>query len=256
MNFLGARDAFQKAAALGHAGAQVSLGLMYDNGQSGQVDHQEAVRLYRLAAAQGDPTAMHNLGCCYRDGEVVARDLLLARLWFEKAASEGHAGAQVSLGQLYNKGLSVPKDEKQAVRLYQLAAAQGDATAQFNLGCCALDGTGLERNTRAALRFFLSARKLGHVAAARFVRRLEREMHQVVPARASSTSIAGTTIGPAGGGGGPWLRGTPRAKPVLVSDYWHCVTWGSRPSAKTARSGCTRRRNWATHRQCTISGAT
>ena len=56
------------AADQGHAEAQFSLGLMYNNGHGVKQDYHEAVRLYRLAAE--------------------------AARWFRKAAAQGTAGAE------------------------------------------------------------------------------------------------------------------------------------------------------------------
>jgi hypothetical protein len=81
------------AAAQGHSGAQVNLGLMFENGQGVAKDDVEAVRLYRLAAAQG------------------------------------HAGAQYNLGDMFEYGKGVAKDTAEAIRLYRLAAAQGQSNA-------------------------------------------------------------------------------------------------------------------------------
>ena len=48
---------YRLAAEQGHAGAQISLGLILEG-----EDDAEAVRWYRLAADQGDAFAQYNLG--------------------------------------------------------------------------------------------------------------------------------------------------------------------------------------------------
>ena len=52
---------YRLAAAQGHAGAQVFLGQMFENGKGVAKDRGEAIRLYRLAAAQGDADATEAL---------------------------------------------------------------------------------------------------------------------------------------------------------------------------------------------------
>jgi len=48
---------FRQAAEQGHAGAQFSLGLMYDNGWGVPEDDAEAAFWYRKAAEQGEVRA-------------------------------------------------------------------------------------------------------------------------------------------------------------------------------------------------------
>ena len=54
-----------RCAELGHATAQLNLGIMYANGEGVSVDDVEAVRWYRLAAEQGLAVAQFNLGFMY-----------------------------------------------------------------------------------------------------------------------------------------------------------------------------------------------
>jgi hypothetical protein len=91
---------YRRAAAQGHAGAQCSLGVFYEQGRGGLFkDEREAARLYKVAAGQGK-----------------------------------NAGAQNNLGFFYEQGRGgLPKDEGEAARLYKLAADQGDTRAQAAL---------------------------------------------------------------------------------------------------------------------------
>ena len=54
--------------------AQISLGIMYANGQGVPQDYAEAVKWFRLAADQGDATAQFNLGIMYAKGQGVPQD--------------------------------------------------------------------------------------------------------------------------------------------------------------------------------------
>ena len=98
---------YRADAAKGNAVAQVALGYLYENAQSGlSKDDGQAAQLYRLAANQGNAVAQFNLGLFY---------------------AQGRGG--------------LPKDEREAARLYKLAADQGNASAQANLGSYYAEGT-------------------------------------------------------------------------------------------------------------------
>jgi TPR repeat protein len=55
-------DALRARAEQGHADAQYTLELMYDNGEGVPQDDAEAVRWYRLAAEQRLARGQFNLG--------------------------------------------------------------------------------------------------------------------------------------------------------------------------------------------------
>jgi TPR repeat protein len=62
------------AAGQGYAGAQLTLGCVYDKGEGVSVDKVESVKWYRLAAGQGYAGAQLTLGCVYDKGEGVSVD--------------------------------------------------------------------------------------------------------------------------------------------------------------------------------------
>lgn len=75
-------------AQQGDAGAQFSLGFLYDTGQGVPQDHHEAVRWIRKAADQGDPRAQYALGIHYEKGEGVRQDHIQAYVWLDLAARQ------------------------------------------------------------------------------------------------------------------------------------------------------------------------
>ena len=84
-----AADAAAGAAAEdGHAGAQYSLGLMYESGSGVKKDCTEALRWYHLAAGQGLEEAQSRLGFMYMYSKGVKQDPKKAIQWFQHA---GHA---------------------------------------------------------------------------------------------------------------------------------------------------------------------
>ena len=80
---------YRRAAEQGHAGAQYSLGRMYDIGRGAPEDDAEAVRWFRLAAEQGEASAQYNLGVMYGTGEGVPQDDAEAVRWYRLAAEQG-----------------------------------------------------------------------------------------------------------------------------------------------------------------------
>ena len=65
---------FRKGTEQGDAGAQTSIGMMYDYGNGVPVDYAEAARWYRKAADQGQSRGQRNLGNMYSVGNGVPRD--------------------------------------------------------------------------------------------------------------------------------------------------------------------------------------
>jgi uncharacterized protein len=70
---------YRKAADQGYANAQITIGVMYENGQGVTQDNAEAIRWYRKAAEQGNPNAQYNLGVMYHSGQGVTQDYAEAR---------------------------------------------------------------------------------------------------------------------------------------------------------------------------------
>ena len=58
-------------AEQGHAEAQYTLGVMYDEGEGVKEDDKEAVKWFRLSAEQGDVKAQFDLADMYRTGDGV-----------------------------------------------------------------------------------------------------------------------------------------------------------------------------------------
>lgn len=58
----------QKAADLGHAGAQTKLGYLYSEGIAVQQDYEQAYQWFSKAAKKGDPDAQYNLDIFHQSG--------------------------------------------------------------------------------------------------------------------------------------------------------------------------------------------
>jgi TPR repeat protein len=118
---------FRPLADEGDIRAQLSLGLMYEQGLGVQQDYTEAVRLLRLAADKGSMAAQLNLGLIYADGHGVPRDDDEAAQVYRLAAERQNARAQLHLGRAYADGRGVPQNYVQAYKWLSVACASADA---------------------------------------------------------------------------------------------------------------------------------
>ncbi len=127
-DFETAQKEWRPLAEQGHAGAQHTLGWMYDNGYGVPQDYEQAFEWYSKAAEQGNALAQYNLGVMYYKGEGVPQDYAQAAKWIRKAAEQGVALAQYHLGYLYAKGTGVIQDNVYAHMWWNIASSLGDAS--------------------------------------------------------------------------------------------------------------------------------
>ena len=157
---------FSKAAAQGHAHAQLGMGLAYESGRGVPKDGMQAANWYQKAADQGMPRAQHLLAWLLIDGDDAPKDdEAKAFNLFRSAANSGYREAQNRLGTLYEHGKGTPASYGEAIAWYKKAAAQGDPYAQTNLGILAENGRGMPKDHAAAARWYELAVKQDHVRA-------------------------------------------------------------------------------------------
>ena len=96
-------------------------------------DDGAAAEWYLRAAQQGHAGAQNSLGWLYQRGLGVSQDNAAAVEWYRRAAEQGHAGAQNNLGWMYQAGKGVSQDVEEAVRWYRKAADQGNEKAKAAL---------------------------------------------------------------------------------------------------------------------------
>ncbi len=143
----------QKHVDKGNANAQIMLGTQYRDGGMGlQQNFKRAARLYERAAAQGHADAQMRLGHCYEFGNGVKIDCKTAAQWYRRAADQGYPDAQYNLGLLFRHGEGVAQSHDEAVRWFRLAAAQGHPSALFNLGVCYANGQGVTQDLGQPLK--------------------------------------------------------------------------------------------------------
>lgn len=113
-------------------------------------------------AMGGDVEAQLTLGVMYAEGQGVAQDYAQARQWLEMAAGQENAQALFCLGEIYEEGKGVSQNYMQAVTYYQNAAFNGSAEAMFRLGDMFAQGRGVTQDKPRAWDWFGRACRAGH----------------------------------------------------------------------------------------------
>ena len=164
-----AAQCYRKAAAQGHARAQVSYGHLCEAGEGVPQNFAEAMSWYRKAAEQKQTHAMCSIAAMYHFAKGVPQDLdeaarwyhleldlkteekcvfsllnlgliceanhdmELALKWYRLAAEAGARPAQAKLGDLLSDGLFTKPDFMEACQWLTLAAAAGDKVSEVRL---------------------------------------------------------------------------------------------------------------------------
>lgn len=150
-------DYYQRAADLGSAVAQSSLGTILTKGLTGKVDYDQAVMWYRKAADQGEPSGQLGLGVSYALGRGVPVNYDEARRLLTAAADKGEIEAQYDLAIMYEEGKGAPADRDIAEHYYQLAADHGMVKAQYRYGLLLSKRNGSSTNRIAACKWLMLA---------------------------------------------------------------------------------------------------
>ena len=156
---------FEKAALLGHSGAQNNLGNAYYNGLGVQQNYELAAKWFQKAAEQGDINAQNNLGYVYDNGIGVQQDCDLAVDWFWKAAAGGNVLAQNNLGEAYFKGRGIEQDYEKAFEWFKEAARMDNPSAQCNVAKCYENGYGVEKDLVQAVKWYKESAENGYEPA-------------------------------------------------------------------------------------------
>jgi len=124
-------------------------------------NYREAMPLLLQAGRLGHARAQATLGIAYQDGNGVRRDDVAAAHWFGLAAAQGHRAAQYALAGMYEEGDGrLKKDRIKARELYLLSANQGYDKAQMEMGMAYEVGDGVPRSRARAIQM-LRASGLG-----------------------------------------------------------------------------------------------
>ena len=90
----------QKAADLGHAGAQAKLAFLYTRGLGVEQNPETAFDLLSKSAKQGDIDGQYNLGIFYLNGWGTAQNKTMAAQYLAAAAAQGDTEAEAALHDL------------------------------------------------------------------------------------------------------------------------------------------------------------
>ena len=160
---------YRRAAKLGHAEAQESLGCLYEFAE--KPDYRRARKWYARAFKQHGSTnpdtayAAYRLGWLYERGLGGKKDIQKACQLYRKAAKAGCAEAQRAIGYLYEKGLGLPLNYAKARKWSARAALQADATACNNIGFLHYNGKGVRRSKKLAKKWYKLAARAGSIIA-------------------------------------------------------------------------------------------
>lgn len=128
---------YDKAARLGHVGAQWNLGATYLAGMGVKRDVNTGLQWMERAAEDGFTYGQYLLGTIYSNGHAggtyLAVDPDKEFYWISKAAQRGNIAAQVWLGWMYVRGRAVAVDRAKAVEWFERAAKQGAPDARHAL---------------------------------------------------------------------------------------------------------------------------
>ena len=153
-----AYEHLMKAAELGNAGAQASLGHLHlVDDFFVHKDSKLAPTWFRLSAAQGNSSAMFGMGRCYFEGKGSPKDMTSATEWFQKAAERGDQNAQYNLGSIFYEGLGLPKDIVKAEKWFRKSAEFGHPGGQYGLALMYSQGSVVAKDTAKAEEWFQKA---------------------------------------------------------------------------------------------------
>jgi len=120
----------EASAKMGYSRAQGAMGIAYLTGNGVKRDTQHGLELLELAAAQGARGAQIELGMEYEDGvNGVPHDQARAIHYLKAAADEHHSIAEHRIGLDYEMGNGLPHDRNLAIMWLRRAATDGAPAA-------------------------------------------------------------------------------------------------------------------------------
>jgi TPR repeat protein len=171
---------YLKAAEMGYAQAQATVGAAYRRGWQVRPDLRLAAQWYEKAAAQGSAPAELDLGLMYAQGMGVAKDPARARRLIEAAARQGLPQARQALERLGDNGVTaVPglhhwnqavahyraREHASAAKLAAQAARAGNPTATYEMGYLYENGDGVPKDMAEAARWYMKGAAMREPAA-------------------------------------------------------------------------------------------
>ena len=170
----------RKAAKLGEAGADYTLGVMYQEGKGGlSRNDKKCIKHLKKAAQKNNLLALNLLGKLYRYGEIVLQDQALARTYYLRASDRGLIAATEAMGYQYYNGQGGSVDKVRAAEYWGWAASFGYASSQNALGYMYYVGEGgLARNWNIAEYWFQHSANHDNAHGKEWLARIQREKKQ------------------------------------------------------------------------------
>jgi uncharacterized protein len=161
------------AAERGDHGASYALGNWYLHGTGVSKNYKKAVRYLSRAAELANPEAQYDLAVAFELGHGVRKDENTAFHWYLQAAKHGDVDGMTEVARCFSYGIGTERNEQQSLHWARKAAKKGSGEAAYFLGLWYQADT--RQNSRLARKWFATAASLGHKAAVRKLKPLDRE---------------------------------------------------------------------------------
>ncbi|HUX80292.1 MAG TPA: tetratricopeptide repeat protein [Alphaproteobacteria bacterium] len=164
-DFAGALSWYEDKGLENFAPAQFSIGIIRLSRDSGLQDYLKAIKPLEKAADLGMAEAQYTLGKLYSEGwEGSPPNFEEALKRYQEAAHQNHAQAQEALSEAqYDVAVEHTENQRfsEALKFFRLAAKKNFPRAWFNIGIILRDGCAGKKNGGQALRAFELAIKYG-----------------------------------------------------------------------------------------------
>ncbi len=92
-----------------------------------RADYGTALKVWLETAEKGDAEAQYYVGTIYEKGDKGQPNYEQARIWYRKAADQGYSRAAINLGRLYEQGLGVERNKSEAFKWYAQASGLNES---------------------------------------------------------------------------------------------------------------------------------
>jgi uncharacterized protein len=185
-NYILASEELTPLADAGHAGAQISLALIFSKGGNGvSKNDAKSAKYYELAAKQGVLTAQYNTAANYLVGRGVLQDYQAAQYWYRKCAEQNSVTEKPPvplmmcrhfLAGMYYEGTEIPQDYSKAKFWFLKAAELDSHSSMVNLGVMYANGEGVLQDRASAHMWFNIAASMGAKGGAKYRDQIAKSM--------------------------------------------------------------------------------
>ncbi|MDO5395464.1 MAG: tetratricopeptide repeat protein [Bacteroidales bacterium] len=170
INYIKAKEFYEKAIDMGNGVSANSLGVMYMHGLGVKCDYAKALDIFSKSIYNAN--ARYNEGLIYYNGWSGERNFDLAFKKFSAAADMKDATSCGFLGVMYYNGEGVDKNYEMAFQWLKKAQELGEDRFLTLLGICYYNGYGVERDMAKAKEFLTKAAEAGDEQAADILKKI------------------------------------------------------------------------------------